>query len=83
MKVVFELDLLDDPTDVAVTVHCGSMEDYERAKKLYPADPESALEGESDGRRSPYFNTTAWTGAKGKVRLTLYPPRPALDFGAL
>lgn len=75
MKVVFELDLMDDPAEVHVEVTCGSVEDYERAKKLYPADPDGILQGERTYNGARSYQTTAWTGAKGRVDLELTEPR--------
>lgn len=82
MKVVFELDLMDDPAEVRVEITCGSVEDYDRIKRLYPANPESVLEGERtyDHNGARYFETTAWTAAKGRVELLVEEPK-ALDFG--
>lgn len=81
MKIVFEIDLMDDPAMVDVQVTVSSIEDYERVKRLYPPDPDQTIQGEhtyQDGTR--YFVTTAWTSAMGRVDLTIQEPK-ALDIG--
>lgn len=82
MKVVFELDLMDDPIDVRVELTCGSVDEYDRLKRLYPANPDSLAEGERtyDFNGARYYVTTAWTGAKGRVELQFEEPK-ALDHG--
>jgi hypothetical protein len=82
VKVVFELDLMDDPVETEVRIITASVEDYDRIKRLYPADPGQIGEGERtyqhNGAR--YFVTTAWTEAKGRVELQVEEPK-SLDAG--
>lgn len=83
MRVVFELDLWDDPESTRVDLRCGSFEDFERLCRKHPpgeGDSGRVSRPRERGGTMTYFATTVWTETGQRVRLTLWPPTTEADY---